>query len=225
MSNIKLTAYLRKKGEKLPADKIAAVVYGPKTDNQTLTVNYKEFERAYTEAGESTLIDLIIDGKGQAPALIHQIQYDPLSGRYIHVDFYQIDMDKKIKVEIDLILEGIEEAEKKTGGEAVVNLDKIHVECSPKDLVRYIKFDVSQLLNEIGDVVYVRDIQLPNGLKLITEEEIPVVSLQEIKEEIIEPAPEEAEAAEAEKTEAGEEEKKAEEAAEKSEAKEDKEQK
>lgn len=206
MANIKLNAQLRKKGEKLDVDKIAAVVYGPKTKNQTLVVNYKDFEKAYEEAGESTLIDLMIDNKGQAPALIHQIQYNPLTGKYIHVDFYQIDMDKKIKVEIDLILEGIEEIEKKTGGEAVVNLDKIHVECSPKDLVRDIKFNVSELLNEIGDVVYVKDIKLPEGLELISDEDIPVVSLQEIKEEIIETQEETSVESEESKTKADEEE-------------------
>lgn len=186
MANIKLNAQLRQKGEKLPQDKIAAVVYGPKTDNQTLAVDYKEFEKVFKQAGESTLIDLVIGEKGQAPALIHQIQYNPLNGRYMHVDFYQIDMDKKIKVEIDLILSGIEEVEKKTGGEAVVNLDKIHVECSPKDLVRDIKYDVTEKLKEIGDVIYVKDIALPEGLELITEEDIPVISLQAIKEEVVE---------------------------------------
>ncbi len=189
MSNIKLNAQIRKKGEKIPADKIAAVIYGPKTKNQTLMIDYKEFEKTFNQAGESTLIDLIIDGKDQAPALIHQIQYNPLTGNYRHVDFYQIDMDKKIKVEIDLILEGLEEAEKATGGEAVVNLDKIHVECSPKDLVRNIKFNAGQMLKEIGDVVYVKNIQLPQGLELLTDKDIPVVSLQAIKEEVIETTP------------------------------------
>ncbi len=193
MSNIKLNAQIRKKGEKIPANKIAAVIYGPKTENQTLMIDYKEFEKTFNQAGESTLIDLIIDGKGQAPALIHQIQYNPLTGNYRHVDFYQIDMDKKIKVEIDLILEGLEESEKATGGEAVVNLDKIHVECSPKDLVRNIKFNAGQMLKEIGDVVYVKDIQLPQGLELLTDEDIPVVSLQAIKEEVIETTPTEEE--------------------------------
>ena len=67
---------------------LPAVVYGPNSKNQPLSLNYKEFETALQQAGESTLIDLIIDEKNPVKVLVHDLQKDPVSDKYIHVDFY-----------------------------------------------------------------------------------------------------------------------------------------
>ena len=186
MTNINLKAYSRPKNFKRTASKIPAIIYGPKTKNQAITISYADFDKLYKTSGESTLIDLEVDKQKPFKALIHQIQYDPLTDKYLHVDFYQLDMSKKLKVEIDIAFQGVEEIEKVTGGEAIKNLDKIEVECSPENLIREIELDVRKQLKKIGDVIYSKDIKLTEGLSLITGEDIPVISLKEIRESITE---------------------------------------
>lgn len=193
MSYIKLEATSRDIKKKSRAkDKIPAVMYGPNSKNKHLELNYHDLARAYEDAGESSLIDLVVDDKNPVKVLIHDIQKDPLSDKYIHVDFYQLDMNKKLTVEVELVFEGIEEVEKATQAEVIRSLDKLEVECLPKDLVREIKINLVEFLKNIGDVVYAKDIKLPADLTLITEPENALASLQEIKEEIIEEPKEEA---------------------------------
>ncbi len=191
MDNINLKAQIRPKNFKRMPSQIPAVVYGPKTKNQNIVINYNDFDKLYKTSGESTLINLEIGNQKPFKALIHQIQYNPLTDKYMHIDFYQLDMHKKLKVEIDINFQGIEEVEKATAGEAIKNLDKIEVECSPENLIREIKLDVSEQLKQIGDVIYTKDIKLPEGLKLITGEDIPIISLKEIRESLAETSTEE----------------------------------
>jgi len=112
-------------------------------------------------------------------------------------------MTQKTQVEVTIKLLGLEQAEKSTGGEAVINSDKVTVECLPKDLVKEIEFDASEFLKEINGAVHAKNINLPEGLELITDGDAPIVTLREIKEIIIEETPSE-EATEDEETTEGE---------------------
>ena len=159
-----------------------AVVYGPKVENQNIFINYRDFERVLRDAGESTLVDLAIGGKDPVKVLIHDMQKDPLNGECIHVDFYELDMSKKTRVDVELKFLGAEEVMKLTGGEISESVDHLEVECLPKDLVKEIDIDLSTL-KSIGDVIYAKDIKLPAGLELISDPELPVASLQAIVEE------------------------------------------
>ncbi len=217
MTAIMLKAEPREAGKKVSEEiknkKIPAVVYGPKVENKNVMIDARAFEKSLEEAGESTLIDLTVGDQDAIKVLVHDMQKDPVSGKFIHVDFYQLDMTKKTKVDVELEFLGAEEVMKVTGGEISESVDTLEVECLPKDLVKEIKIDLSVLKN-IGDVIYAKDIQLPAGLELISDPELPVASLQAIVEEKIEeptpaegaPAPmtekeakaKEAEAAEAE---------------------------
>lgn len=186
MSKISLKAQERKTKEKINREKnIPAVVYGPNSENINLTLDYKELVKALAAAGESTVIDLMVNDHEPVKVLIHDTQKDPLTDRLIHVDFYQLDMHKKIKVEIELRYAGIEEVEKSTGGEVVKNLSKLEVECLPKDLVKELIINVKDYLKQIGEVLYAKDLPLTEGLALVNSPETPVISVQEIKEEII----------------------------------------
>jgi large subunit ribosomal protein L25 len=113
-------------------------------------------------------------------------------GNYIHIDFYQLNMNEKTKVDVELKFLGIEEIIKLTGGEISESVDTLEVECLPKDLVKEIEIDLSVLKN-IGDVLYAKDIKLPAGLELVSDPELPVASLRAIVEEKIEVAAPESE--------------------------------
>lgn len=189
MTAIILKAEPREKNKKAPEEtavkKIPAVVYGPKVKNQNIFINYRDFEQALKEAGESTLIDLAVGDKNPIKVLVHDMQKDPVSNNYIHADFYQLDMKKKTTVAVALKFLGRDEVMKLTGGEVSESTDKLEVECLPEDLVKEIEVDMSVLKN-IGAVLYAKDIKLPSGLELVSDVELPVASLRAIVEEKIE---------------------------------------
>src|SRR3989344_4447343 len=94
---------------------IPAVVYGPGEKNISLAVEEKEFKKVLKTAGESSLVELLVDGV-KKPVLIHEIQKDPVSDKIIHIDFYQADLKEEVEVAIPLVFEGEAPAEKDLGG-------------------------------------------------------------------------------------------------------------
>ena len=89
---LKLSAKIREDfGKSLKnKDRIPSVVYGPGIKNLSLYVDYGEFEEIFKEAGESSLISLEIEGeKKERPVLVYEIQKDPVTDKFLHIDFYQ----------------------------------------------------------------------------------------------------------------------------------------
>lgn len=207
MSNIKLIAKKREAGTKKAKDirtkrQVPAVIYGPKTENTNVAIDLKEFNHVLNQAGQSTIISMEIEGeKEPLTVLIHEVTRNNLQDEVDHVDFYALDMTKKTTVDIELILEGIEQVEKATGGEVIKNLDTLPVECLPKDLVKSITIDLGEYLKENGDVLHIKDIKLPEGLEPTIDIETSIAGAQEIKEVIEEePAPAEGEQEEGEES-------------------------
>ncbi|MFH1890174.1 MAG: 50S ribosomal protein L25 [Candidatus Kuenenbacteria bacterium] len=184
--------------------KIPAIIYGPKSENKKLEVDYGEFNKVLKTAGQSSLIELSIDQNDPVNVLVQDIAKDPVSDKFIHIDFYQLDMGKSIKLDVVLDFIGQSPAVKEKNAEIIKTLDKIEVECLPKDLVRQIQVDISELA-DIGDHICSKDIELPDGLTLVSDGELIVVSAEEIKQEIIlESTAEEAEEKEGEEKKAEE---------------------
>src|SRR4030065_1787452 len=136
MEKIKLEAKKRlERGKKTKKGRsvgmIPAVVYGKGVDSESLWVKNLDFKRLVKKAGESTLINLDIDGKDNRNVIIYETQKDPVSGAYAHIDFFQVKMDEKIETEVELVFIGESSVVKESGGVLVKNLDKVEVECLP----------------------------------------------------------------------------------------------
>ena len=189
--DIKLKGQIREKGEKLANNEIGAIIYGSGLENILLKMNSVEFVKIFEEAGESNLIDLEVEGKGNFKVLIKEVQRDPVKDFVIHVDFYKVDMNKEITTEIPLLFIGESLAVKTLGALLVKNMDEIKVECLPSDLTDHIEVDIS-VLNEIGDSIKIKDIKLPKGFKLLENEEDVIVSVMEQtkEEEVVASTPE-----------------------------------
>jgi large subunit ribosomal protein L25 len=157
------------------AGKIPAVLYGKKISAQSLSLDYVAFEKVLNSAGESTLVDLVVDNNPPVKVLIQDYQMDPVKNLYTHVDFHQVSMDEKIHAEIQFEFVG-ESMAVKTGGVLLTNLQSIEVECLPGDLVHEIKVDISKLAT-YDDVIHVKDINLPSGLKVLYHELEDVIAL------------------------------------------------
>jgi large subunit ribosomal protein L25 len=183
---------------------IPANVYGSGVDNKNIKVKELDFRRVFGMAGESHLIDLVIDGGEPVKAIVKDTQKSPTKDNVIHIDFYQVDMSKKITTEIPLNFIGESRGVKELGGTLIKNLDSLEVKCLPGNLVDKIDVDLSGL-NNFHDAVRANDINLPEGMELISDTNETVVSVIEpVKEE--ERVEEVEEAAEGEEVKEGEEE-------------------
>lgn len=166
-------------------DLIPAVCYGHGIKPRPIEVPYLSFEKVFEEAGESSLIDLIVDKEKPVKVLIHDIQTDPLTDKIIHVDFYQVKAGEKITTEITLKFIGEPPVVKELGGVLVTNMDALEVECLPKDLVHEIEVDISGLAI-FDDDIRVRDIKIPPGLesKVNPEEVVVMIERPRTEEEL-----------------------------------------
>ncbi len=188
---------------------IPAVIYGHGTNPTAIFLSRRSFDKVYDEAGTSALIDLKIDDKSSVKVLSHEPQIDPVNNQTLHVDFYKVRMDEKIKTEIPLEFVGESEAVTAMDGSLVTNRDSIEVECLPSDLVSQIDVDLSAL-KTFEDTITVANLKVPAGIEILTEKEEVIALVEEPRseEELAEleetsAAEEEAEAIEKMEAEAG----------------------
>ena len=165
---------------------LPAVVYGANQANISLVLDYNGFAKLYAQVGASSLIDLSVDDQANGKILIHDVQYDPVSGHISHVDLRRIDMSKEITTTVALNFINESPAIKEQGGTLVKNIEAVEVKCLPKDLVAEIKVDLA-VLKTFTDAVKVKDLPLPAGLVIINPraEDIVVKAVPALTEEQI----------------------------------------
>lgn len=178
----KVVAKVRTEKEKASrirkAGGIPAVVYGHKTKSANLSLDGKSFTKLYKTAGETTVLDLHIDGeKTERSVLIHDVATDPVLGFISHVDFYEVNKDEKIKTDVPLVFAGESDAVKSFGGVLVKNIYKVEVEALPKDLPHEITVDISAL-KTFNDMITLADLKLPQGVKVHGEAKEIIAKVQ-----------------------------------------------
>jgi large subunit ribosomal protein L25 len=175
----------RDPAQKLLEGLIPAVFYGPKEEATSVSVNKKDFEKLWKEAGESSIISL--EGVGDLKdSLIQDVQVHPVSGQVLHADFYVIEKGKKLTVSIPLEFIGTSKAVKDLGGTLVKALHEIEVEVLPKDLPQHIEVDIEALV-DFDSHISVKDLKLPSGVEVLTEPDESVASVSAPREEEEEP--------------------------------------
>jgi large subunit ribosomal protein L25 len=157
---------------------IPGIVYGRKTQPLALKVDFKKFLDIYQQAGDTDLIDLIIeegDKEQTKQVLVQAIARDYISRQPLHVDFYEVEMDKPVTTHVPLIFVN-EAPATKMGGVLIKSMDEIEIEALPKDLPHSIEVDISSL-NEFDKTLYVHDIKPPEGVKFLVKENTPVITV------------------------------------------------
>ncbi len=172
---------LRKSG------KIPAVFYGRKQSAVSIALAAKEFEKAFKQAGENTVVTLT-GSEGEVETLIQEIARHPVSGAVLHADFYAFEKGQKLKVKVPIEFTGVAPAVKDLGGVLVKVLHALEVEAAPKELPQKLIIDITPLTT-FESVVLARSIILPAGVTLITSADEVVASVYEPKEEVVEEAP------------------------------------
>ncbi len=213
MEKVSLEAEVREKTGKEAVKKlrecglIPAVVYkaGEKTVN--LKVSHQALLKAlHTEAGENAIINLKLSDDKKSPAkksssthksstdkktktvIIKEIQYHPVKGNILHIDFNQISLTEKLTVDVPVEVKG-ESQGVKEGGVLEHILWELKVECLPTKIPERIETDVTDL--KIGDSIYVKDLKVPEDIKILADPEAIVISVkpptvEKVEEEVVE---------------------------------------
>lgn len=155
---------------------LPAVLYGADNESQPISVDTKSFGKVLKEAGESTLVELVVDGK-KHNVLIHDVQVDPLTDLPIHADFLSVRMDKEIHAKIPLEFIGESPAVKGESGILVKVMHEIEISALPKDLPHSIYVPMEKL-EHVNDRVVASDLSLPAGVRLLAESDDVIVLVE-----------------------------------------------
>lgn len=180
---------LRKKGL------TPAILYGAGIDSLPITLDIKEFEKVFKEAGTNSLVNLKLDDDSQHPVLIHEVLRHPVTENAQHADLYQVDLKETVTTNVPLVFIGESFAVKDSGGVLVKNIHEIEIEALPTDLPHQLEVDLSKL-KTFEDRILVSDISVPSGVKILTPgDEIVALASKPMSQEEIEAAEKPAEEA------------------------------
>ena len=191
MEQFEINATVRKKTGNGPArvlrrgGRIPAVLYGPKTEPVLLSVNIKELELILKKSSiGSVILNLVIQNgkKVTKPAMIKEFQSHPVSGQFLHIDFYEIDMQRRINVMIPITTKGKSKGVE-AGGLLQIIRREIEVFCMPGDIPETFEIDVTDL--DIGDSVHVDEIPLSDNIEIAGDVNYTVVTVLSPKVEAI----------------------------------------
>jgi len=185
---------------------IPAHLFGHNFESVALQCDAAQLKRVLVQAGKTRLISLKLD-KAKRPrnVVAREIQRNPLTGELLHVDFYQVRMAEKIKVDVPIVLVGEAPALKSKENMLLQELNNLTIECLPDQIPPSIELDVSPL-TEAEQAIHVKDIILGEGIAVLIDPEHMVVKISSrpvekieevVAEEVVEapeaaPLPEEA---------------------------------
>jgi large subunit ribosomal protein L25 len=158
--------------------RLPGIFYGPEAEPIMLSIDYLELAKSLKgRPAENIIFDLRIDSNGRSQSkkvMIKELQRDPVTRDYLHVDFCEISMGKEIEASIPIQL--VNTPIGVTNGGLVEHIRReLSVVCFPKDLVDSVEVDVSGL--DIGDTLRIGDIVLPPGLRSTEDEELTVATV------------------------------------------------
>lgn len=162
---------------------LPAVLYGLK-DNLALKVNQKELRKIMDRHGHNVLIALSVegDGAGKRQVILKDFQRRPLETQWLHVDFLEIDMNKKTRVSVPVKLVGHSPGEK-MGGLINHATKEIEIECLPGDIPDVIEVNMPDV--QLGDVVHIKDLSVSDKIEIMDDPGNTVVGVyvEKVKEE------------------------------------------
>ena len=172
--------------------KLAAVVYGHNTQPTPLVLDRLEFQKVFIKSGRTHLVDLVVDGDRTEKVLVREIQTHPRRLGPIHVDFYQVNLQEKITVEVPVHLVGESAAVKRGDADVLQPIHVLRVECLPSDIPEAFEVDITPL-EEIGSEIRISEVTVPKGVTMLIDPEellVKIVLKREMKVEEEAPAAE-----------------------------------
>jgi large subunit ribosomal protein L25 len=160
---------------------IPAVIYGPGKASVALSVNVYDLEQALKGAGgRQIFVDLAIEGGEIRKAMLKELQRHPVNGSFIHADFYEVALDRKMRVMIPVTTvgkcQGVE-----MGGMLQIIRRELEALCFPTDIPDEIEIDITEL--DMGESVHVEDITLEGDVELVHDVNFTVLTILAGREE------------------------------------------
>lgn len=197
MEKVFLKAELRENSGKESCKKIRkigqvpGIIYKDGHKGQNVRVDRKSLWHAmHTQAGENAIITMEIAGKGEPlekTVIVQDTQYDPVNDFLLHVDFHEISLTEKLKVEVPVVVKGVPIGVAEEEGVLNQAFWELEVECLASQIPKHIDVYADNL--HIGDAIHVKDIKVPEGVVILADPEQVVVSVNLPKMEVEEEAP------------------------------------
>lgn len=160
---------------------VPGVIYGHNFENYSIEFDNSELMKIIREHGESAIVNVNIDSMNY-PAMIKEVQRDPLTGNIMHVDLQQLILTEKIHAAIPILITG----KRNLDNDAILQqqLQKVEIECLPNNVPKNITVDVSDL--SIGDIVRVSDVEFGEDFSVINDTSEIIASLTYAKQVVTE---------------------------------------
>jgi len=170
-------------------NRIPAILYGKHTDPEKLEIEGAEFLRLIKVlSGRSVLIELQRrDSAEKALSFLQEIQRDPITDKYLHVDLHEVKPDEKFEIRVPVHVAGEAYGVKKESGVLEIASHTLRIRCLPKDLPAVIEVDVTEL--HVGQTIKIGDLKPIAGVEFMDSKGQPVVACVEPVAEIVTEAP------------------------------------
>lgn len=156
-------------------NKIPAILYGPKAESVKLTIDKVELEPIFKSgAVAQKLLKLQIDGADGRNVMIREMQRDPVSHNLLHLDFYEVSMDQKIKVMVPVVTTG-KCVGVEMGGMLQIIRRELEVFCLPDQIPENITIDITNL--DVGHSFHVEDLQLEGNIEVPAEVNFTILTI------------------------------------------------
>lgn len=161
---------------------VPGIIYGA-IENQNISVHVNDILKYNTRAYENALLNLKssdskLNGK---VALIKSVQVNPLSRKPEHVDFFALDLNKPVRVSVEIKIEG-KAIGLSEGGLLNIVMRSVEVECLPTAIPEFLTLDVTNL--GVGESLHASELTMPAGVKLISRPEVTIAAVVEQEEEV-----------------------------------------
>jgi large subunit ribosomal protein L25 len=165
-------------------NQIPAILYGKHTSPESLSVDGPEFTRLIKAiAGSAALVELQRQDKPGALSFLQEIQRDPITDKYLHVDLQEVKADEKMEIRVRLRLTGESYGVKNQSGVLETPSQFLRIRCFPKDLPAFIAIDVTDL--KVGETLHIGELKAIEGVEFLDDKSQSVVSCVEpVAEEV-----------------------------------------
>ncbi len=156
---------------------VPGVFYSAQGQNVAVQVASLPLEKMYAAMGRTTVFNLEIEDEGKKsvhPVMIWDVQFHPYKNQFTHIDFYGVDLDKEVKVTVSIEFIGTAKGVK-LGGKLETYRERVLLVGKPTDIPKKITIDVSDM--GLNATIRVADIELPNGVKALYDQNFAVVSV------------------------------------------------